>query len=91
MLAQTYPGRTAVDAEDPPPDGIFYYLVQAVTDCDYRTWGTTSEGNERGAWVVCDDDVDADGVSDLWADNCLAVFNPEQTDTDGDGLGNACD
>ena len=23
-------------------------------------------------------------------DNCLAIFNPDQTDSDGDGLGDAC-
>ena len=35
-------------------------------------------------------DGDADGVSDA-ADNCLAVPNPAQVDSDGDGCGNACD
>ena len=35
-------------------------------------------------------DGDNDGVMDV-ADNCPAIANPDQTDTDGDGLGNACD
>ncbi|MDJ0870058.1 MAG: thrombospondin type 3 repeat-containing protein, partial [Myxococcota bacterium] len=35
-------------------------------------------------------DLDEDGVSD-GADNCLDVGNPDQTDSDGDGYGNACD
>ena len=35
-------------------------------------------------------DTDGDGVPDD-TDNCPAVANPAQTDTDGDGLGNACD
>jgi hypothetical protein len=35
-------------------------------------------------------DVDADGVPDA-EDNCLMVSNAEQTDTDGDGWGDACD
>jgi hypothetical protein len=35
-------------------------------------------------------DSDADGVRDD-ADNCPQVANPEQDDTDGDGIGDACD
>jgi hypothetical protein len=35
-------------------------------------------------------DLDGDGVMDI-ADNCPAIANPDQTDTDGDGLGNSCD
>ncbi len=35
-------------------------------------------------------DSDADGVDDA-ADNCSALDNPDQRDTDGDGFGNLCD
>ena len=35
-------------------------------------------------------DADQDGVQDA-DDNCVDVPNPDQADTDGDGLGNACD
>jgi hypothetical protein len=35
-------------------------------------------------------DHDGDGVH-YDADNCAAAANPDQTDTDGDGLGDACD
>jgi C1A family cysteine protease len=35
-------------------------------------------------------DQDADGILDA-SDNCPAVSNPDQTDTDGDGLGDVCD
>jgi hypothetical protein len=35
-------------------------------------------------------DMDSDGVEDA-ADNCILVGNSAQTDTDGDGRGNACD
>jgi len=35
-------------------------------------------------------DVDEDGVCDH-RDNCEFDFNPEQSDSDGDELGNACD
>ena len=36
------------------------------------------------------DDMDDDGVEDS-ADNCPAVANANQTDTDEDGMGDACD
>jgi D-alanyl-D-alanine carboxypeptidase/Dockerin type I domain/Thrombospondin type 3 repeat len=35
-------------------------------------------------------DSDRDGVPDS-ADNCINVSNPDQRDTDADGIGNACD
>ncbi|MEM7082414.1 MAG: thrombospondin type 3 repeat-containing protein [Pseudomonadota bacterium] len=35
-------------------------------------------------------DSDGDGVFDI-ADNCSALANPDQRDTDGDNVGNACD
>jgi Bacterial TSP3 repeat/Thrombospondin type 3 repeat len=35
-------------------------------------------------------DADSDGVPDA-ADNCPTVSNADQRDTDGDGIGNACD
>lgn len=43
-----------------------------------------------GAFLSASADADFDGVLDV-VDNCLLVANTEQTDTDIDGFGNACD
>lgn len=39
------------------------------------------------AWAA---DLDLDGVDDA-VDNCPTVFNPDQADTDQDGIGDMCD
>lgn len=36
------------------------------------------------------DDVDCDGIKNI-NDNCIAVYNPDQKDSDRDGDGNVCD
>ena len=43
-----------------------------------------------GVPVDVDYDFDEDQVADS-VDNCPSVFNPSQVDSDGDGVGNACD
>jgi hypothetical protein len=39
---------------------------------------------------VCDEDLDGDNINN-GEDNCPAVYNLDQQDTDSDGLGDACD
>jgi len=49
------------------------------------------EGFEDVTFVdVNETDVDGDGIKDL-NDNCGRVANPDQMDTDGDAVGDACD
>jgi len=45
---------------------------------------------QYAVYAYLEADIDGDGVSDP-SDNCPTVPNPTQLDTDGDGLGNACD
>ncbi|MBW1870597.1 MAG: thrombospondin type 3 repeat-containing protein [Deltaproteobacteria bacterium] len=65
----------------------------------------TDENNQFGADAfgdACDPDDDGDGkcdpgqVGDQYnncneSDNCPLAYNPSQADSDGDGIGNACD
>ena len=45
------------------------------------------DGTEPGACPV--DDSDGDGIPD-GSDNCVFTYNPDQADSDGDGVGEAC-
>ncbi len=86
-----YPGESAVDAESPLPGTAYFYLVHAADGCDDGPWGKDSAGNDRGVVLACDDDVDGDGVSDRWTDNCPRDANADQADADADWLGDVCD
>ena len=48
------------------------------------------QGSTLYVWAVRELDTDNDGISDI-NDNCPQVPNPDQTDTDGDNIGDACD
>jgi hypothetical protein len=58
----------------------------------FNTWfgGSVGYSNLFAVDVSLDLDIDGDGVVDI-NDNCVADFNPDQADGDGDGIGNACD
>jgi len=77
-------------AQGPSADGTHY--------AGSRTWEYTTgdaTGTNHVRWVVTWDltvspDADFDGVADS-ADNCPTSYNPDQLDTDHDGMGNVCD
>ena len=58
----------------------------------FNTWFSGSVGfsNLFAVDVSLDLDIDGDGVIDI-NDNCVAGFNPDQADGDGDGIGDVCD
>ena len=54
-------------------------------------WEFGGNGGDSGTGDEADEaDADADGVADD-SDNCPDIYNPEQKDSDGDGIGDVCD
>lgn len=80
------------------PDAAWIGSVNDYEDPDYTDYLSTGSivyvfevGIYDGAWFYRSVDTDDDGVNDD-VDNCPAIPNPEQTDTDlADDGGDACD
>ncbi len=71
-----------------------YEIFASAEDSMGNIQNETGEFGWRGFSVVVtvdyDDDDDSDGIANS-IDNCPNDYNPSQIDSDGDGMGNACD
>ena len=66
---------------------IFDFNLSTISVDGFGLGITKAEGELFAVELV---DLDADGLFDF-LDNCVAVANPAQLDTNSDGIGNACD
>jgi len=92
-VATSVPQRSAIDPIDPTPGELFYYLVEGRNSCGGGSLGSGADG-PRPQLVACASNSLADGDGDGTPDEddvCAAISDPAQTDTDGGGLGDACD
>lgn len=74
----------------PPGPGIYHFLSRAKDTAQNIEPGVFGSPPADAITNYGSIDSDADGRLDL-ADNCLLVANPDQRDTNGDGIGNLCD
>ena len=66
------------------------YNIQSQTFTPAFCFASTSVLVGNDVCATQGGDSDGDGVCDN-EDNCVAIANPDQADTDGDGIGNVCD
>ena len=72
-----------------------YNMSSALNSGDHNTCDSSLNWADASASSGCEfscpaTDTDSDGVLDSY-DNCLAEYNPDQFDTDGDFAGDVCD
>ena len=73
--------------------GASYLDLLGCADYDGDGWSSEGDAFEFDAtqWLDSDEDGFGDNTSGNDPDNCPSVSNPDQTDFDEDGMGDACD
>ncbi len=75
-------------------DTVSFSTLTPGDPCDALTWRIQYQKTPGGQVTTVDvqdaQDSDGDAVADT-RDNCPDTYNPEQTDSDGDGTGDACE
>ena len=87
MRQKTFPGSVIAST-----------LITLLLCLGFPEYGPVRVASAMGTLPNCPDS-DGDGYQEdgpdcvprTGADNCPLVYNPDQTDTDGDGFGNVCD
>lgn len=83
-------------ASNPFSQDISTYISANTTIRFQKGGGNWSDNNDRAfidnvlITTSSSADSDGDGIADS-IDNCASVYNVDQLDTDGDGVGNVCD
>ena len=83
-LGDVFPGNPN-ETKDTVGDGVGDNADDLPTDP-----GETNDADGDGVGDNADPNDDYDDVPDV-SDNCPMTYNPAQTDSDADGVGNACD
>jgi hypothetical protein len=82
-------GTTAYDKK--VKSGVPVYLEDAVRGLwKFEVTAVESVPNNPYILVVAVKDTDGDGIPDA-SDNCPSVANPDQADSNGNGIGDVCD
>ena len=72
-----------------PASGSTFAIGNTTVTCNATDAANNAATPITFVVTVVEPDADADGFAD-YSDNCPLVANPDQADSDGDGVGNAC-
>ncbi|MFH1770007.1 MAG: thrombospondin type 3 repeat-containing protein [archaeon] len=93
------PGYEVLNINRNTGNGTFCEPIYKIRWGDFGSYDAEVDGKSKIFHVdtnaysdadQCCEDLDYDGVCDS-LDNCVGTENPEQQDTDNDGMGDACD